>query len=652
MKKFLFIIAAAATCMLVACSKEKELRTPDEITNEEETQQPGMTYISATIAENDDQVEGSKAHVNNDTGRFTWRSGDQIAVYSGDTYHLSEYLKFQAPDTMFVFYGSINAGRADFAVYPASLVHDGTNVREGSASNHTSTSLKLTLPDSYTYSQVSGNYSVIPMIATNAPSGRLEFKSICALLRITVQNVPKDAVMLKVTFPGKKVNGEYTLSNFTPGGEKTNGLMVEASTNEAEETITITDLGVTAFTSLTINVPVPIGRVTDTDYPYVRVAAYDSYDSGTEVYSHKINSIDTPIVAVSSEPKVWNPNRLTARKVTVKLPYFTTNSKTNQKVVFAPGNLRAKIKVKPASTSSPIGEAEGWEFAKHQYDALGDCDGNILKNVGDSLDLFAWIGKGATQTYELNQYGMLYPDAGTAYAGNQNPDTLKYSWGEIFNGHSYPENTWRMFNNDRTGGEGSSESTRVVTRTTTSGYVCTKAAILRSVGDTLMRGLIIFPDTYTHPYNFKEIVYHGRADKKITENSPHYGCKNAHWRDNGITLKEWDILEKVGGCVFLPVTALRERYKDANNNRIVSTSRYFGEAAYWTGYGTTTTEKKTIDGVQQTVPTATNINAACFIASDLYYCSMTKADGATNINPGKSVARTYGAAVRLIRDVN
>ena len=642
MKKYLFIIAAAATCLLVACSKEKELRAPENETQTTVEHLPGWTYISAN---GEEDIKGT---VSSNDATFSWSTGDQIAVYSGNTYHKSAGLASDynnKKNVEFAFEGSINANRSNFAVFPASLIFDGDDVRTDIGSNVTSSALTIVLPASYSLAEVQSTTSPTPMIAANASDGSLAFKSICALLRITVKYIPKDAYTLKVTFPGKKVHGVFTLNDFVVG---TDGLPVAASSGVADETITITNLGISAFTSsLIINIPVPIGKVTNDDYRYVRVGAYDSTD-------HMINSIDTPIKVdgTTSAPLVWNPTRLTSRMVTANLPYFTTNSKTSKKVVFASGNLVATTTTLPASSTSPIGAANNWRFAEHQYDALGDCDANRFAATGD-IDLFAWIGEGASQDYEYNQYGILHPGASPiqTFAGYLNPDNLKCNFGDIFNGDTYPANTWRLLNNNLEGGETSSESARLLTRTTTSGYVVTKATILQENGtDTLIRGAIIFPDTYTHPYGFKEIKYTARCDRTITQEYPsgsgHYGSKNCHWKNNVITLAEWDILEKQG-CVFLPMTSVRAWIKESGVYKI-DTDDYFGECGYWTGYGTTTYVANT----NPKEPTATNNNAGAIIVSDEYYCTKTLGDGKTGITPGKSSDRRRGHAVRLIRDVN
>ena len=74
MKKYLTIIAAAAICLLTACSKEKELRAPIEEQNIAEEVLSGYC-INATIGE-----VSTSASVDDATAAFTWNTGDKIAV--------------------------------------------------------------------------------------------------------------------------------------------------------------------------------------------------------------------------------------------------------------------------------------------------------------------------------------------------------------------------------------------------------------------------------------------------------------------------------------------------------------------------------------------------------------------------------------------
>lgn len=600
MKNSIIYFAVAATCLLAACAK-KEAPVQEASAN--------LFYIQAQGG------EATKAAIDNTSAAFTWSAGDQIAVYTTDGYKKSVALtEGGSASASFAFDEDIDDARADFALFPANLVFDGDSPR-GCASEHTTSELDIVLPDSYTLAQVQGDASPVFMVAANAPGDALAFKQMGALLRIKVQYIPKDAQTLKVTFPGQKVQGLFALFDFAAG----DGIPAE---DGDEDTITITDLGISEFTdALIINIPVPCG----VDAKYVRVGAYDSTD-------HKINSIDVPIKEVESVPTAWKPARKAARKVIASLPYFTSNTKNNKKVVFAPGNLQATLTKK--ATASQIGEANNWRFAEHQYDALGDCAGNRLETAGESVDLFAWVGSSSTQEYtDAQKYGLLYPTSSSAttwnaWHGNSNSDVLKFNWASLFNGDSYPANTWRL-PGGKVDGETLAEGWRLF-QTRNSSYVSAKAIILNVDGAGKdVPGLILFPDTYVHPYGVKDLVnYNQDGDAN----------KNSHYSDNQISLEEWNLLENVGGCVFLPVTSARYRFKDTDNKYYSNTAKHGGEAAYWNDLSASNATQ-----------------AAALVVSDTGYLpdsGFITFDGKTNTAPNKSVTRCNGLAVRLIRDVN
>lgn len=599
MKNSIIYFAVAATCLLAACAK-KEVPVQEASAN--------LFYIQAQGG------EVTKAAIDNTSAAFTWSAGDQIAVYTTDGYKKSVALtEGGSASASFAFSEDIDNDRADFALFPASLVFDGDTPR-GCASEHTADELDIVVPDSYTLAQVQGDASPVYMVAANAPGDALAFKQMGALLRIKVQYIPKDAQTLKVTFPGQKVQGLFALFDFAAG----DGIPAEAGD---EDTITITDLGISEFTdALIINIPVPCG----VNAKYVRVGAYDSTN-------HKINSIDVPIKEVESVPTAWKPARKAARKVVASLPYFTSNGKTKKKVVFAPGNLQATI-LTVATSSSTVGSASSWRFAEHQYDALGDCSGNKFENIGDDIDLFAWIGNSATQTFEDEQkFGVIFPVANSSTPpaerfGNVAGEYIKNDWGSIFNGNTYPANTWRLPNGDKEEGDTYTEWERLVNKRSYD-YICAKATIIANDSETIIaRGLVIFPDTFTLPYGFSTTTNGGALQGYAKDAS-----SGTHYADNIMTLAMWELLEEKGGCAFLPVTSDRIRSSGAN------TSTNVGDAAYWANYSSA-------DDVRY---------AIALISSDANLCtSSLNGSSKTQIVAKRNVNRSCGLSVRLIRDVN
>ena len=478
MRKYCFFIAVAASGISVACNKGIE---------QSETQEPEVlkvTYINAKGGEN------SKASIDGTTAAFTWNTGDQIAVYA-DGYKISDEMSSTYDGTnaaTFSFSGgeAVDEGdRANFAIFPAALVYDALNNRY--TSDVTSLSLKINLPASYTLSEVQDDKAPTPMIAENVSDGDLAFKSICALLRVTIDNVPKQTRAITFDFNGKKVQGEFTLTSVAPG---TTGVETSA-TDGTDDIITVFTPDISSFTSgLVINLPLPAGVASTGEYTDVTITTWDAASSG-----HKINAITTAVKSGAN----WVPGRKSSRKLAATLPVFSV-SKTGKKAVFAPGNLQAVIGTAPDGNGVAI--ASSWGFATSQYSFVGNVTGNKTLTAGSTVDLFCWVGASAT----YDSYGLMLQKSNSDSAHGNAAESLKTDWGALAIG-TYsagywrtPANSdWRWLLGDQTDyAPGTSEfdsAVKVGTNCRTSSTVnsVTNARFAKAkVADVW--GLIIFPD--------------------------------------------------------------------------------------------------------------------------------------------------------------
>lgn len=590
----MLLILAASCNQKEVLPEEPQPQPQTQITEE---QQPATTvyYIEAKGGETKSSISGTD-------GSFTWSASDQIAVYAGG-YKLSDGLESGgAASATFAFTGDNivdDASRADFAIFPASLVFDGSSVRTGSATNHSAAGLTVTLPASYTLADVQDEKVPVPMIAANAPGGSLAFKNICALLRVTVNNVPKDTRRIEFDFGGKKVQGEFTLTSVTAGTTAT----VTSDTDGSDDIITVLTPGFDTFGDLTINLPVPTGVADSQEYTNVVITSYDAASGG-----HKINSITTAVKSGTT----WAPGRTSARKLTAYLPVFTVAN--DKKVVFAPGNLRAVLAAtfvtdKPSYASS-------WSFAEHQYDAIGDyvSAGKTYSDnsfrapfVGVVFDLFAWFGESATgfvddYADDKYKYGIIRPSSSIrAFTGETKNEDILLDWGHNVIG-SYPSDTWRTPSPD-------DWDAAILTR---EGH-CYLRATLTDSGSPVAYGLIITPDQYVHPSGVDAFNNANAADGVCA--------------DNTYTLAEWEKLESAG-CVFLPFTNNRQKVSSA------LATGYPGDGAYWTNKAASgsTPKSKAFLFTDTTLGTATTDNSV--------NCSYT------------TLYRYIGYAVRLVRDVN
>lgn len=220
----------------------------------------------------------TKATIADTDASFKWSVGDNIAVHvsNGDSH---KYVftsgeggasQAAASASFSVTYDS-GYSRDAFAVYPSTIV-------SANAANYgqSGSPLDVTLPSSYTLSQVQGEVSPCPMVAINSASSfNWDFYQLCSLLRITVGNIPATAKRLEIDFDGKKVWGDFSIaSGIVPGTTS-----VIATTADADhDIISITKDGTDAFlgeTSLALNIPLPVGT-----YSKITVNAYDAVSGG------------------------------------------------------------------------------------------------------------------------------------------------------------------------------------------------------------------------------------------------------------------------------------------------------------------------------------------------------------------------------------
>ena len=642
--------------MLVACNKEQDMPVSENLPQEAQlVRTPGWTYIGAQAG------DVTKSSIDDESAAFSWNTGDQIAVFSGDTYYVSQPLASTYDGTnaaVFAFDSDIESGRKDIAVYPANLVMNGTSVYYDSAEYHAADHIALILPESYKLADVQGEVSPTPMIAVNTSGSGLEFKSICALVRVTVKNIAWDAETIKLTFPGIRVTGSFDLYEFVAG---TSGVEPSDAFEEGvDDTITITDLGISEYTpELVINVPIPMGVAGSYEYENVKVTACDA--SGLP-----INYIVSPLKLVEDVPTAWVPGRKSSRKVTANLPVFTISGASiaaadRKMIVFAPGNLRAKLDVVPQAGSLKIenekvtgmncalkcfGTADEWRFADHQYDAISDYipagrthSVNTYEEAvkGDYVDLFAWVGADMTNSSLIAKgpeykYGIFYgANSGTStYLGNTTGASLYSDWGTLpikYGDGTYVANSWRT----PTANEWEFVFTNRKLASTPRIEQGAKARITTNEdsNEVIAYGMIILPDNYSHPYGVEPLK------KVYCQNNKSYDSNTggAVSGDNVYSLDDWAKLEGAG-CVFLPLTNMQSFNADAQQ----SLTRSPGVGLYWS-----CTNSKT------SLSTALAFNCT---DSGLATNAYPGADpGRDNVQLKYSRSRYYSCAVRLIRDV-
>jgi len=436
MKRDFYYLAVLTLCF-AACNKQEVTPVEEGILQEE----PLTTVtIKATNGDAD-----TKAAVS-DALAFTWSAGDKIAVHTdNETYFTSDGL-VSGGSASADFTVSYSGTRNGFAVYPAACAKtwDGSN-------------LTLSLPASYTLSEVSGEVSPLPMIAQDGGAD-LSFKHVASLLRLTVKDIPADATGLVIEFVGHKVNGEFTIASPAAG---TSTISTSTSYSTGEDKIAITGIG--TETEVTVNIPLPVG-----DYDDIYITPSGS---------------TTKVAAVRHIKAGGYPAaRAYGRKLTATLVSFSVAD--SKKVVFAPGNLQAAYD----------GSGWTWAFAATQSSYIGEAAGNTKVTASSpfisenaTVDLFGWVGTSSIWTgaamYGINS--STTKDSSETY-GNGTGEALKSDWGANVIG-SYLANVWRTLTID--------EWTYLIeTRTVNGGKGSGHSYTLKKNGDL---GIVLYPDNYT-----------------------------------------------------------------------------------------------------------------------------------------------------------
>lgn len=528
MKKY---ISIALVFLAAACNTIEQPQTDTS---------DAVIYIQATGEEN-----LTKGSVDGDDATFTWNTGDRIAVYTKSGYVISRALS-SADDgeasANFPFsstgnYALVQADREDFAIFPASLVWDGNAIRTSSATNHDADNLTLTLPARYELSQVQNNVSPTPMIATNVENGALAFKALCPLLRLTVNNIPKQTKRIEFDFNGKKVQGEFTLTGIDMSAPVNYPAIETTAASDDNDIITVSMAGNTTWHDyLIFNLPVPAGTYGD-----ITITAYDATSGG--------NAVLKLTKALKVSGAAWEPTRKSSGKMTASLPVFSLHvdpmTGHATKGTFAPGNLVLTV----SNLSEGVPATVAWSFANNQYDIVGanganmSINGNGTFSSAGSMDLFGWVGESSTVlTGELSQYGVSSSRIGSDY-GNLSTDVLMRDWSNVLTSGDWTTPTLKDYYDLFKTRAGYSDKF---------GY-----AVVRNV-----KGLIILPDVFYDPLT-NEV---GGASSFVPTSiaTVEYSGVDGGWELNHYNNEaSWNAME-AAGAVFLPVSGFRTWSGDAS----------------------------------------------------------------------------------------
>lgn len=465
------------------------------------------------------------------------------------------------------------------------------------------------IPATYVSSMV-GDRQVIalPMVAyRTTKDNAIQFKHVTAAVKVLVWNATAstlfvDRVVIKTdTY---RINGSLTLNLTAENyGIITDNSSVPTANREVVVTFaTPMEIESGESNAKSIQVPImPIGA----DNITIEVYGHNSDISGvpinglTHIFSHKTTSTSLERNVMLTARVKMDPS---SSRVVSKGIFSVSPTKA---IYFSKGNLICHRFVDTWAPNTCV-----WSFLNNQYqicEKTGQIVGTDYVNY-DTVSLFGW---GTSNLFSVDGFCTTpYSTTGTLQYGPNNVGSYTltgvHDWGynAITNGGNTQNSGWRTPSKEEWGylldggsmgcrttntnnlpnGRGDNQHARFTMATIAGKY----------------KGLIIFPDTYSHPTNvsLENAVYNEYSVFSATI----------------ATISEWEQME-TAGAIFLPASGRRLNDEIYQN---------WIQGAYWSSF--------TWAGYQASVPCLIFNSAAC--------------------GSGGEFGRYEGLSVRLIRDAN
>ena len=543
------ILKTLALAMLLATACNK-----NEIANDENADKKGFA-LPVTVNVTREGDDATKATYNESTRKLEFSTGDKLFVEGShiDADRFAGTLTWQSGGT---FSGTI---------YTESLY-------EGTIDDLLNGNYATLLPagyESYDYLEIIGE-------GYEALLGENAYNSFATSKKLAVEQLSYE-------------HGEYTSGT---------GFVLEPRNAILNFTIT----GLTASTNVTATLsddevwtPDIEGEVT-TDGSGNATFAIGLEDS-SDLNEFTLSVAGNPITLVSSSKtleagKIYNITRNAIPGALVGK--FSVSS--TDKVYFSKGNLQY-------TKSSGI-----WSFMDHQYSTVETTSQDVGGDYAsqDVVSLFGWGTSGWNNgntyyqpynTANVNNSSKGYgygPTNGSSYTYNLTGTYANADWGlnnAISNGGN-TAGTWRTLTKDEWTYLFNTRSASTVNGTANARYA--KAYLF---GTT--HGVIIFPDSYTHPAG-------------VTAPTGINATSSTSWNGNRYTATDWAKME-AAGCVFLPAAGWRDAATIRKVNEYV---RYWTSTYYNAGF-------------------AHNVGIAD-----------------SNMNPADYNQKGFGYSVRLVHDAN
>lgn len=259
--KYLFLLTALLA-VLLSCTRES-------LPSVEETEGSADESIIRAYAERVD----TKGHVDGGTGAFTWSAGDKIAVWTEENGYLTGELTAGSETGTATFEVPLHgATRSGYAIYPESAAYEGAPGTNG-------TPLAISLPSvrRIDNSKTGWNNLVeVPMVAVNTPGQDLQFKYACAMVRLTLKNVPSSTRFIRVT-DSRSMAGYFAVDTSDPSAP---GISSDNTLGGGNLSYVVFQFKSNVSGTVSVNLPVPGGVRHSLVVSTHPTDTYDSYAVG------------------------------------------------------------------------------------------------------------------------------------------------------------------------------------------------------------------------------------------------------------------------------------------------------------------------------------------------------------------------------------
>lgn len=448
----------------------------------------GKVLFKATI---ESPVQQGKTAIASD-GTMTWRSDDQIVVFYGQNETTMDGRSILSTTSTgktaeFTPMGITPTGGHYYAVYPTNIA--------GSSTFHNI----ITLPPTQAYHAAEdGKVQFEAPMYAYSTTDQLAFKNLCGVVRLSLTT--SKTISRIVVSANEQLCGEFNVS--WNGGVPT----LTATSTEGGTSVEFTcgSSGVDCTDGADFYLYLPVNEAGYTGMQFAFYTTDGSYITKT------LKSDQRFYVGRNT----LNPLEFDLPPVGAKGGLFTINVDGGQ-VWFSQGNLQY------------YQGSQTWHFADEQYYFVGSDNSNIGSDTYTGpIDLFGW-GTGQLPT--------LYSTDNADYSTFEN-------WGRnaIDNGGNTPD-LWRTLT--------AAEWTYLFnTRTTNTNLGTTNARYVAAKVNS-KNGVILFPDSYTHPSGITSPSYiNGTA---------------SGWSSNIYSSTDWTAME-AAGAVFLPAAGNRSGMTPSN----------------------------------------------------------------------------------------